>query len=344
MSDEAIIIVVLMAALTLYALLGGADFGAGIWEFNTAFSATDRERALLYRAIGPVWEANHVWLIFILVGLQTAFPGAFAALSRALWLPLLLALGGIVFRGAAYAFRSSAEGAVRQQALWSTVFALASTAAPFFLGACVGAVASGSLAVTPRGEFTGDYLTGWLSPLAIFSAFFSVGVCSYLAAVYLVREASQERDEELVRIWRQRALATGAWMGILAIVGLVFMAIEAPHLWEGFQTRSWPLVVLSVAAGFLSLVALWWNRPAVAVLGTVATVAAVIWGWGIAQYPAIMPPAVTIQATKGPDAVLRAMVWSIGVGMVLLIPALAFLFFLFKGQARNLPRNPKGGP
>lgn len=332
MAPELIILGVILAGLTLYALLGGADFGAGVWEFNTVLQAPEKERTLIYRAVGPVWEANHVWLIFVLVGLHTAFPPAFAAVGRALWLPLLLALVGIVFRGAGFALHAHAVGAVRQQAVWGAVFAFASTAAPFFLGAACGAIASGQLAVTPQGDYTGNYVTGWLSPLSIFTAFFAVGVCAYLAAVYLTREAAQEGDPALVALWRQRALATGLWMGVLAMAGLGMVATDAPLLWEGFRKRAWPLVGMSIGGGLFSLWALLRWHFSAAVLGAGTAVATVIWGWGVAQYPALIPPALTIVTAKGPDLVLWVMLWSIVAGTVLLLPSLAYLFVLFKGK------------
>ncbi len=339
MAPEVILLVILWLALTLYVLLGGADFGAGIWEVNLAFQAPEKERSLLQRAIGPVWEANHVFLIFVLVLLFNAFPPAFAALSRALWLPLLLALVGIVFRGAAFAFRSYAVGAVRQQAGWGVAFALASTAAPFFLGAAVGAVAAGNLAVTPRGGFAGNYLIDWISPLALFNGFFTVGVCAYLAAVYLAREATQERDAELADLWRQRALATGVWMGILALAGLVFLATEAPLLWQGFQERAWPLVVVSLVTGFFSLGALWRRNYTASAAGVAATVATVLASWGVAQYPALVLPAITIEGAKAPNAILWAMIGSIAVGALVLLPSLGWLFMIFKRVQRRSPES-----
>jgi cytochrome d ubiquinol oxidase subunit II len=266
----------------------------------------------------------------VLALLQNAFPPAFAALSRALWLPLLLALVGIVFRGAAFAFRAYALGAVRQQAGWGVAFALASTAAPFFFGAAVGAIASGTLAVTPRGGFAGNHLTDWLSPLAIFNGFFTVGVCAYLAAVYLTREAYQEGDAELACLWRQRALATGVWMGILALAGLGFLAMEAPLLWQGFQERAWPLVVVSLVTGFLSLGALWRQYYTTAAAGAATTVATVLWAWGVAQYPALVMPSISMNEAKAPDDVLWAMIVSIAIGALVLLPSLGWLFVIFK--------------
>ena len=332
MQPETIILGILLIAVTLYAVLGGADFGAGVWEFNTALQATEKERAHIYRAVGPVWEANHVWLIFILVLLGTAFPPAFAALCRALWIPLLLALVGIVFRGVGYAFRSHAAGAVRHQTVWGAVFALASTATPFFLGASIGALSSGELAVTAEGNYTGDYLWGWLSPLAVFTAFFAVGLCAYLAAVYLTWEADQRGEHELVQLWRQRAIATGGWMGLLATGGLVFLALETSPLWEGFRLRAWPMIGVSVAAGLFSLWALVRRHFTAAFLGAPCTVATVIWGWGLAQYPLLVPPTLTLEAAKSPERVLWFLVYSVAAGSVFLVPALGYLFYLFKGQ------------
>jgi len=333
MSPDVVVLAVLLLALTLYAVLGGADFGAGVWEFNTALQASERERALLYRAIGPVWEANHVWLIFALVLLQTAFPRALAAISQALWLPLFLALFGIVFRGAGFAFRSYAAGAVAQQQIWGAVFALASTAAPFFLGAAAGALASGRLEMTPDGRFTGSFLTGWISPLSIFSAFFAVGVCSYLAAVYLTREGAQINDAELTHLWRARALATGAWMGILAFAGIAIIASDAPVLWQAFRARGLPLVAASVVTGFGSLWALWRERFNLAVVGAASTVVCVIAGWGISQYPVLVPPRLTVELAKSPEEILRVVLWVVSGGAVLLVPALGLLFALFKRGA-----------
>ena len=173
MQPELIVCGILLVAITLYAILGGADFGAGVWEFNLVMRASKKERDLLYRAIGPVWEANHVWLVFALVLMFSAFPIAFAALLRALWIPLLLALLGIFARGVGFAFRAYAAGAVRQQALFGAVFAFASTSTPFFFGACAGAIASG-LPVDEDGQFQGDHLTGWINPLSLFCSFYAV--------------------------------------------------------------------------------------------------------------------------------------------------------------------------
>ncbi|HEX3725822.1 MAG TPA: cytochrome d ubiquinol oxidase subunit II [Pirellulales bacterium] len=329
MSVEAIMLVVIFVAITAYALLAGADFGAGVWEVNTALQASDRERRLLYDAIGPVWEANHVWLIFVIVALFGSFPSAFAVICQALWVPLTLALVGIVFRGVGFAFRSYTVGAARQQFAWGVVFAAGSTAAPFFLGASVGALASGQLPISTEGRFEGDYLTGWIAPLSLFTGFFVVGMCAYLAAVFLVREAAQTGDRGLVLLWRARAMATGIWMGLLALAGLAYVASDS-SLWQGFHERSWPLVAGSVVAGFLSLWSLAVERFRSAVLGAAAAVTSVIWGWGLAQYPFLVPPTITVEAAKAPDNVLWLLLITTFAGAGLLLPALGYLFYLFK--------------
>jgi len=333
-APENILLVVVFLALTVYVLFAGADFGAGVWEVNTAMQASPKERKLLSAAIGPVWEANHVWLIFVIVAVFGAFPLAFAAICQALWLPLLLALVGIIFRGAGYAFRSYSSAGGRQGLAWEVLFAVGSTAAPFFLGASIGALASGKLAVEENGSFQGDYLLGWLSPMAMFTGFLAVMMCAYLAAVYLTREAMQAADRELTLIWRQRAMATGIWTGVLALAGVVYVATDAPGLWAGFRERSWPLIAGSVLAGFLSLYSLQRERYHSAVVASAAAVTTVVWGWAVAQYPFLVPPTITVESTKAPDNVLLLLILTIALGSMLLLPAIGYLFYLFKRVGR----------
>ena len=318
MAPEQILLAVLVAGIVLYTLFGGADFGVGVWEFSTAFQSSEKEREHLYRAIGPVWEANHVWLIFILVILFSAFPPAFAAICRFLWVPLLLALVGIIFRGVGFAFRSYAAGLVRHQAFWGIVFSVASTATPFFLGAAFGAMASGK--------------EEWLSPFSIFSAFFFVGACAYLSAVYLAREAQTDRNADLETLWQRRAVTMGIWMGVLALAGLAIIATDAPVLWEGFKKKSWIFVIFSSVSGLLSLTALQYRRFFLATFCSQSAVIGVVLGWIAAQYPVLVWPALTVNMAKSPDPALWAMIFSLAIGSIFLIPSLAWLFYLFKGR------------
>ena len=329
---ELIILAIMFSSLSLYAVLGGADFGAGIWEFTTVLQADKRERKLIHDAIGPVWEANHVWLIFVLIIMFSAFPLAFAAVSRALWLPLLFALLGIVCRGAGYIFRAYAIGAVSLQNFWGAVFALASTATPFFMGASIGAISCGTLAIDSEGRFSGNHLQDWLTPLSLFAGIMAVGMCAYLASVYLTHEASKTKGADLLRTWRGRATSTGIWIGILAWIGLVMCALEAPDLWNGLIARGWPLIAVSVTTGIGSLWALVRNRFQFANLMAASSVASVVVGWGLGQYPILVPPAITIESSKAPPVVLWAMVICILSGSLFLFPALFWLFRLFKGE------------
>jgi cytochrome d ubiquinol oxidase subunit II len=335
MGPDDLLLIVMLIALTLYAVLGGADFGAGIWEFTTALQATDRERQHIYKAIGPVWEANHVWLVFVLMILMNGFPKAFAALGLTLWLPLLLTLVGIIFRGGAYIFRSYGGGPKRELLLWEAIFAVASTGTPLFLGAAAGAIASGKLKIPTENSLPSEFVIGWISPLAVFTGFYSIGMCAYLAAVFLTREAHVIGDEHLTTIWRQRSLSTGLWMGVLSFGGLVMVAIEAPHLAEGFVHRGWPLVIISLVCGIGSLIEVWRLNCSRAVIAASGAVTAVIWGWGISQYPAIIPPSITATQAKSPDGVLWMMLIVILTGGVFLLPALGYLFMLFKGEQQD---------
>jgi cytochrome d ubiquinol oxidase subunit II len=215
------------------------------------------------------------------------------------------------------------------------VFAVGSTAAPFFLGVSIGAIAEGKLQVAGGGAFDGNFASGWMSPLALFMGFFVVGACAFLAAVYLTREASVQGEGELTLVWRQRALATGIWMGVLALAGVAYVATDAPLLWNGFRRHSWPLVGGSVIAGFLALESLARHRYRAAVLGAALAVSTVIWGWAAAQYPYLVPPTITIEDSKAPANVLWFLIATTGAGAALLLPALAYLLYLFKAGHRK---------
>ncbi|MBI1902516.1 MAG: cytochrome d ubiquinol oxidase subunit II [Planctomycetia bacterium] len=358
MSPEDVVLAILTASLVLYAVFGGADFGAGIWEFATALPGRERERRMLHRAIQPVWEANHVWLIFALVLLLTAFPAAFAAVCRALWAPLLLGLTGIVFRGAGFVLRPTTPSqrdstdrpkGAHEPSAWEKLFALGSTAAPFFLGASVGAVASGKLPCGQDGQFYGNFVTGWITPLSFFTGVFTLSACAFVSAVFLTREAAMKtaaaekhgdapvdlRGDPLVRVWRRRALLTGHWAGSLAVAGLVLVAAESPPLWRGLLSRSWPLVLLSAGSAWLSLWATWKRRFTLASFGAIVAVGAIVCGWVAGQYPALVPPAITVVSAKAPDSVLWLVVWIAGAGATVLAPSLALLLWLFKAERRD---------
>ena len=330
MQPELIILSIMFTALGFYAVLGGADFGAGVWEFTTCLEDEPDDKKLIADAIGPVWEANHVWLIFVLIIIFNGFPVAFAAISRALWIPLLLALMGIVFRGAGFIIRAYAVGADWLREIAGTMFAFASTFTPFFMGMSIGAISSGELPVEANGRYSGNQLTDWLTPLSLYSGILAVGMCSYLAAVYLTREASLKDNPTLLRTWRSRALAAGIWIGILAWLGLIMCRLEAPALWSGLIARGWPLIGLSMLSGGGSLIALRNHRFQLANVLAATAVATVLLGWGLGTYPNLVPPHITIESSKAPDVVLWAMAICILGGSTILFPALWWLMRLFK--------------
>jgi len=318
-----------LAAFTLYALGAGADFGGGVWDLLSSGPRARAQRDLIAHAIGPIWEANHVWLILAVVLLFVCFPTAWAALSIALHVPLTIMLLGVVLRGSAFTFRSYDDASDAVQRRWGRVFAVASVLTPLMLGLCVGAVASGAVQVR-EGRVTGGFVRPWLAPFPIAVALLTLGLFAFLAAVYLTVEA---REAELREDFRRRALASGVAVGVLAFVALAIARAHAPRMWEGLAGRHWslPLHVATGVAAVGALFALWSRRfPAARVLA-VAQVSLVLWGWGAAQFPFIVPPDLTFAGTAAPEIVLRAVLGALAVGAVILVPSLWALYRVFKG-------------
>lgn len=328
-----ITLAVLWIGLTAYVLFGGADFGGGVWDLLAGTTRRGKpQRDLVEHSIGPVWEANHVWLVFVIVLLWTGIPSVFAALASTLYIPLTLAALGIIARGAAFAFRKvSVE--IWQQRLFGATFAFSSFATPFFLGTVAGAVASGRV---PAGITQGDTVSSWINPTSLISGALAVGTAAYLAAVYLTRDAQRAGDPPLTEAFRRRALLTGVVVGALSAAGLVVLRADAPELYTRLTSGSaLPLLILSVASGLVSLGLLLWGRHFLAVRLTAAlAVAGVLWGWGIAQYPRLLP-GVTLKDAAATDTVLAASLGSLAVGALLLLPSLWWLYSTFQ---RDHPR------
>ncbi len=328
------VLTIMWVGLTAYALFGGADFGAGFWDLLAG--GTERGRAprrLIEQSIGPVWEANHVWLIFVLVVLWTSFPPAFAAIASTLYIPLTLAALGMIARGAAFAFRHSVEAPALQQ-LFGACFAFSSVTTPFFLGTIAGAVASGRV---PPGIAEGNVISSWLNPTSILGGVIAVGACAFLAAVYLCADAQRGHDRALVGYFRARAIVTAVLLGAIALAGIAVLRIDAAALFAGLTSRGLPLILASAAAGIGAIVLLVRERLGLARVAAALAVTAVIWGWAAAQYPYLLQAQLSIDAAAAPQATLRAMLISLVVGAVLLVPSLAFLFALF--QRSNAPPN-----
>ncbi|HSR85703.1 MAG TPA: cytochrome d ubiquinol oxidase subunit II [Streptosporangiaceae bacterium] len=326
-SPEAIgVATILVVVIATYALFGGADFGGGIWDLLAGSAVRGAApRDLIDESITPVWEANHVWLVFILVLLWTAFPPAFAAIMTALFVPLSLSLLGIVLRGVGFAFRHTAER-LRMQQVTGALFAAASLITPFFMGAVVGAVATGQVPVHPAG----NVLAAWTSPTAILTGFLFVAACAYVSAVFLVAEARQRAREDLTRYFSMRAIAAGVLTGALAGAAFAELSVSAPHVFAGLTGRALPLVAISIAAGIAVLGMLWrrWNHPLGLRVTAAIAVASVVWGWGLAQYPYLLPTSLSLAAGSAPTGSLVAEFVVAGLAVLLVAPAFALLYVL----------------
>jgi cytochrome d ubiquinol oxidase subunit II len=326
-SPEAIAVAaILFVVIAAYALFGGADFGGGIWDLvagGPERGAAPRE--LIDESITPVWEGNHVWLVFVLVLLWTAFPPAFAAIFTALFVPLSLSLLGIVLRGVGFAFRHTAERLHMRQ-LTGATFAAASLITPFFMGTVVGAVATGQVPVHPAG----NVLAAWTSPTAILTGFLFVAACAYISAVFLVLEARKRGQQDLTRYFSLRATVAGVLTGALAGATFAELSTSAPYVYARLTGIALPLVAISIAAGIGVLGMLWlrWYHP-LFLRGTAAiAVAAVVFGWGLAQYPYLVPSSLSLAAGSAPTATLVAEFVVAGLAVLLVVPAFALLYFL----------------
>ena len=315
------------AGLTAYAVLGGADFGGGVWDGTARGERRDAQRSAISKAMGPVWEANHVWLIFVVVVLFTAFPRLFSALFTALYVPIAIALIGIVMRGASFIFRDYARDATTSARAWGVVFSSSSIVTPFMLGTCAGVVASGGVHRTPGGNV--DIVTAgtWLAPFPLVCGALAVALCAYLAAVYLAVETGGALRED----FRARALAAGAVVGVLGALSLVLAHSNADRVADGLLGgRATPVLIAAVIAGAVSYWATWSRRILLARVLAAALVAGVLWGWALAQWPYGLVPDLTFAQAAAPSSSLRVTLIAIGAGTVLLVPALWLLFSVFK--------------
>jgi len=314
----------LWVGVTLYAVFAGADFGAGFWDLVAGGPERGAaQRDLIERSIGPVWEANHVWLIFVLVVLWTGFPTVFAAVASTLYVPLTAAAVGVILRGAGFAFRKTVTG-VPLRRLFGATFASSSLLTPFFLGTVAGAVASGRVPV----EGAGPPLASWTHPTSLLGGILAVATCAHLAAVFLAVDASRAGRTELVEAFRRRALASGVAAGATALAGIAVLRADAPLLFDGLTGRAALLVIGSALGGMASLAFLarrWFRAARVA---AVVAVAGVVWGWAVGQYPYLLVDTVTIETGAGARATLVAMAVSLGVGALLFAPALVALLVL----------------
>jgi cytochrome bd ubiquinol oxidase subunit II len=324
MSKADVAAVILWTGVTLYAVFGGADFGAGMWDLLAGGGERgDRVRARIDRSIGPVWEANHVWLIFVLVVLWTAFPTAFSAIMTTVYIPLAIAALGIVLRGSGFAFRHALPGPVRKPA--TRVFGISSLLTPFFMGTVVGAIASGE--VLAGGD--GDPISSWTGFLPLVTGALFVAVAAYVSAVFLVHDAGAAGEEELKDYFARRALTMAVIAGAGATAGVVALNQDADFVYDGLTSMpGLLLVIVSAACGIGALALLLRGggrgmRPA-----AVGAVVAVIWGYFAAAHPYMLPTSLTIDDAAGASATLTEVIVVFAVAGLTCVPALGLLYRL----------------
>jgi len=335
---------VMMVALTAYALMGGADFGGGVWDLLASGPRRDAQRALVSSAIAPIWEANHVWLIIAIVALFTGFPAAFATLGTVLHIPLTLMLVGIVLRGSAFVFRSYGARDARRQLRWGRVFSVSSIITPVLLGIVVGAVASGRVGAVaarlpvrphevPRAgaavaSFSDLYVAPWLAPFPLAVGAMALALFAFLAAVYLILATD---DQSLREDFRRRALFGAGAVFVAAFMALFVAYSDAPAMARGL-VGSMPAMLFHVATGAAALTAIWalWSRRyQIARIAAAAQVSLVLWGWAFVQYPLLIPPSGSIAGLAAPDVTLRLLLVALLCGSLILIPSLVYLFRTF---------------
>ncbi len=318
------VVAILWLGVVIYAVSGGADFGSGLWDFLAGDPEDGRaDRKRIDRSIGPVWEANHVWLIFILVYLWTGFPRPFAAMVTALFVPLIGVAVGITLRGAAFALRKSSS-TFRQARLFGICFALSSIVTPFFMGASVGAIASGRV---PMNGSVNPW-TVWLGPTSLLGGVLAVGTCAWLAAVFLAADSARDGEPELAAAFSQRALWTGAVVGTIATVGIFVLETDAPTLANGLERAGAPLLVVSALGGLTAMRLLSRGRPGSARVPAIIAVVAIVGGWGVGQYPWVLVDEAEIVDVVAADATLWGLIIAFGGAGLLVIPSLLWLFKL----------------
>lgn len=335
---------IMVLALNAYVLMGGADFGGGLWDLLASGPRRDEQRTLIADSIAPIWEANHVWLIVVVVLLFTAFPPAFGILGTVLHIPLTLMLLGIVLRGSAFVFRSYGSRAATQRARWGRAFAIASMITPVLLGMVVGAVASGNVANAAghigAGSFAEVYVFPWFAPFPIAVGVFALALFAFLAAVYLALAA---REVALRDDFRRRALVMAFVVLIAAAVALALSYGSAPRVARGVAGSPWAIVLhaCTAAAAITAIVALWRRSYRLARLAAAGQVSLILWGWASAQFPFVLPETLSIREAAAPRITLTLLLIGLALGALILIPSLRYLFRTFGAGREGSAKIPR---
>ena len=323
---------VVAVALNAYVLTGGADFGGGVWDLFASGVRRERQRELIADSIAPIWEANHVWLIVVVVVLFTGFPSAFSMLGTVLHIPLTIMVIGIVLRGSAFVFRSYGPYGRNR---WGRAFAIASVITPLLLGTIIGSVATGAVAdatdkIGGAGSFTEVFVAPWAGPFPAAIGLFALALFAFLAATYLTLDAP---DEELREDFRTRALAGAGAVFVCAALALLLAHSAAPRVAIGV-VRALLIQASTATAAITAIAALWLRHYRLARIAAAAQVSLILWGWLIAQYPYLIPPALTIRDAAAPAVTLRLLAVGLAAGAVILLPSLQYLLRTFKTKRR----------
>lgn len=324
MSLPALIATLLGVSLTAYALFAGADFGAGILDLLAG--NRDADRGAIAAAIGPVWEANHVWLIFSITILFSAFPAAFSALGTALLAPLTVALLAIVLRSVALGLRGSPPGTVRGQVLLSRLFGATSMVAPFAFGIVAGGLAE--VSSSPRGAAPVPHVP-WTSPFALATGALATVLCAQLAACFVALRLSGSDEPRSAEPFRRRGLQSGTSVLLLSLVAAALAAAVAPALWHRLIGPALPFLLVGLAAAALSLLALRRRRYLLARGACLLTAAAVLWGWFVSQAPHLIGNRLTIHTAAATHPAQVSTAIASGVVLLLVLPAMYLLFAVF---------------
>ena len=328
-----VVAALMFLGVVTYAVFGGADFGSGVWDLTAGDARQGAHvRAQIDRSIGPVWEANHVWLIYVLVFLWTGFPTAFAAIMNTLFIPWLLVGLGIVLRGGAFAFRKFSSS-LREAQIHGAVFAVSSLVTPFFLGMIAGAVASGRV---PLDE-PGDVWRSWTGPTSWVGGVLAVLTCSFLAGTFLAADSERSGNTPLADEIGSKAFVVGLVTGGASLVAAVTLELDAESLASGLHGRGLPLIVISAVAGSFSVWRLRQKRWARARVGAVIAVAAIVIGWGVGQYPDILVDNAEIDEVIGARSTQVGLLIVFGLAAVTVVPALAWLYVLVNGSRWSRP-------
>ena len=326
-----VLLSILWLALFIYTIFGGADFGAGMLELFAVGESGVRQEALIDESIGPVWESNHVWLIFLLVVFFTAFPPAFASINVVLFIPLLLAVIGIVLRGSSFVFKT--HGSIqsnRNVRILSRTFSVASIMTPFFLALSAAAIASGVIVIHNQSQIVTNTGSDWLTPFTLTVGAMALTLCVTISAIYLTVEATSRGQSDLAEAFRRRGLIAGALTAALGLLGLILSPSEAAFLWHGMLDKAIPVVIVTMLVGVAAAAALWFRRYTWARVLIVAEVACLLLSWGVSQYPYIIPPDVTAANASSPLETQQLLLVGIIIALIIVIPSLWFLFYVFK--------------